>query len=429
MRVIDNIYGQIEIPNWLRGVILSPEVQRLKDVRLINTSSHTIPALSDVKRFTHSMGVVYLALRLKNRISAQYSNQELKAFLVAAAVHDIGTPAFGHLFEYQLSAMTEWDHESFVEDILKGTYRPEKKYHQLYYGNSINLSESLEKIGINANLVVDYIRGKGHLGKYLADSIDLDNIDNVFRMAAHLGLWAPGKEPIELVDSISSHGAEVKFNENSLKNLMKWKELRKHSYYILNFDESTLSGQAMLTDCISEAIRNDIIGLEHWFYTDEKLLQRLSDTLEELETKRTLKRFVIGDFYDTLFIGWYDSVDTTKSLQDPQARKELSNTLTERVELKCSPYVFYDIGAFSKEVKFKSKKNLFEKRVELLEKQSQSTIVGVFTPNRINDSRIKRYHNAIINVLEDFGLCHKDLLEKPTLKEFNGFSSQEKLYP
>src|SRR5438874_12075800 len=110
MIAIDQLYGAITIPEWLHPVVQSPELQRLREVRLINIASPSCSALSDARRFTHTLGVLNLAARLENRLFSFGSQMERRAFLVAALLHDIGTPAFGHLFEYQLAAIKGWNH-------------------------------------------------------------------------------------------------------------------------------------------------------------------------------------------------------------------------------------------------------------------------------------------------------------------------------
>src|SRR5215207_7146224 len=167
MIVVDQLYGAISIPEWLRPVVHSPELQRLREVRLINTTSTSCSAMSDVRRFTHTLGVLNLALRLEKRLSKSFSIDETKAFLVAALLHDIGTPAFGHLFEYQLAALKGWDHERFVYEIIRGIYRPEKRDHQIYYFNSLKLHQVLRELNINVELVVSLVRGETALGKIL----------------------------------------------------------------------------------------------------------------------------------------------------------------------------------------------------------------------------------------------------------------------
>jgi HD superfamily phosphohydrolase len=131
--VVDHLYGAIVVSEWLHPIVRSPEVQRLKYIRLINVLSPSCPALSDARRFVHTLGVLSLASRLEKEIVHRWSRGEARAFLVAALLHVIGTPPFGHLFEYQLAATENWNHEEQVAAIIRGTYRPEKRYHQIYY--------------------------------------------------------------------------------------------------------------------------------------------------------------------------------------------------------------------------------------------------------------------------------------------------------
>ena len=268
MIIIDNLYGAFEAPDWLTPIFLSPEVQRLRGVRLINTSSSNCPSLSDVHRYTHTMGVLYLASKIRNRFIEYFSSKEFNELLVAILLHDVGTPPFGHIFEYQLRALKGWDHEKIVSDIVYGTYRPEKRYHQIYFNNTLRLRDELEYSGLNIESILSIIRGDGLKGKVLSNSIDLDNIDNVVRMSLHLGLNIEKGLAGKLVEFFMFKEDSILFDRQSIPLIQEWLAYRQKAYHILLFDECILSGQAMLSECLSIALQNELIGEEHWFLND-----------------------------------------------------------------------------------------------------------------------------------------------------------------
>lgn len=420
----DSLYGTVSIPEWLRPVVFSPELQRLRGIRLLNTTSPSCSGLSDARRFTHTLGVLFLALRLAEKITWNFSSQETRTFLVSALLHDVGTPAFGHLLEYQLAAMKGWNHQNFVADIIRGTYRLEKRYQQIYYGNTIRLHHVLEEMQIDPEAVVSLINGRGPLGQLLAGYIDLDNIDNVFRMASLLGFQPDMEAPLKLVDSIMPTREGLIFEKEAFEILELWRDLRKRIYEILVFDEQCLSGQAMLTDCFSSALRNGDLGERHWPFTDEEMLDHL---YRKKRTKQVIKRFSVGDFYHPVFLGWYSCGKGNADLRHHEARADLSQRLREVTKVSCSPYVFYDSGTFSKRLTLTFRMGLQTKEVELGQK-SVSTIVSIFSPKRIGETQTKKLKSLVLECLNDYGL-HKSCLKSLPFPQQNHEVSRQRTIP
>jgi HD superfamily phosphohydrolase len=425
MITVDPLYGVIEIPTWLDKIILTPEVQRLREVRLINTSTPYFPALSDTRRFTHALGVLHLALRLAPALEKDFSSEQMKAFLVSAVVHDVGTPAFGHVFEYLLEASTGWTHEGALLSIFNGLYRPDGPYHQIYYGNALHLASVLRSSGVNPDLVASYVSGQSPVGQLIAGTIDLDNIDNVFRMAFLLGLAPPDlRQPEDLVDGLTPTSDGPVFSPSAEPLIIAWKRLRRIVYEVLAFDESNLIGQTMLTDSLVAAMENGRIGEEHWFYTDEQLLQYLAREPEP-EIYRPIQRFATGDYYSTIFVGWYDVPKGDTDLRLPSARQDLKEALEQRLKVPCSPYVFYDRGTFEKNLQLRfwqDAESSANVEIWTLGRQSLSTLVGVFSYRRL-ETASKKLIRAAEEVLADYGLSAvhlRPIPEKRTAYELPG---------
>ena len=419
--VIDQLYGAITIPAWLHPVVFSPELQRLREVRLINTTSPSCSALSDARRFTHTLGVLHLASRLHLKISRHWPKEQSRAFLVAALLHDIGTPAFGHLFEYQLAAIKGWNHEKFVSELIRGTYRRDKRRHQIYYNNSLRLHEIFKDIGIDIDIVADLINGRTELGKLLSGFVDLDNIDNVFRMAALLGLTPDPTAPVRLVESITPDPQGIVFEEAALPLLQSWVELRRRTYEILAFDEQCLSGQAMLTDCLTTALTNNYLDESHWFFTDEQLLHEL---LNFSETKEVIQRFAVGNFYHPVYLGWYACPKGQLDLRHPDNRSKLVERVKQMTGISCSPYVFYDSGTFSKKLNLTTRGTNAELKSVDFGHKSESTIVSVFTARQVNGSKRKMLNDCMVEILAEFGLRNSDLKPIPDRQSIYEIPSQ-----
>ena len=424
MITVDQLYGAIEIPKWLHPVILSPEVQRLRDVRLINTSSPTCGSLSDARRFTHTLGVFSLAARLESKLLCVWPKEQAKAFCAAAMLHDVGTPPFGHLFEYQLIVSRGWSHEKFVSDIIQGTYRPEKRYHQIYFSNPLGLHEALKWLDIDSDFVAAIVRGGNPIGSILAGSIDIDNLDNVYRMAAMLGLKPDVGTPYKLVEEMTIDENGLGFNSSSISMVSEWQNTRRRVYQVLAFDEGCLSGQAMLTECIVAALETNQLSEEQWFFTDEELLRYLWHLPE---TKYLIQRFAIGNFFDTVFLGWFSVPKGNKDLREPKHRQELSSRLQEAVKVPCCPYVFYDNGTFSKNLSLRISQKCSAVDIIEIGEKSISTIVSIFTPNHVDETNRRRMRPRVLEVLRDYGFFTADLMDIPSKQDIYELPGQKKL--
>ncbi len=134
MIVWDPIYGRFDTPSFLERLILAPEVRRLRDVRLLNTPSPSLPTLSEIRRYSHTLGVLHLALT-NPHIGVQ--KEELRALAASILIHDAATPPLAHLLEYYLRDRTGWDHESALPQLLTGHHVIENVAHQILPGEEL----------------------------------------------------------------------------------------------------------------------------------------------------------------------------------------------------------------------------------------------------------------------------------------------------
>jgi len=431
MLTADPLYGAFEIPGWLERVIATPEVQRLREVRLLNTSTPVFPALSDTRRFTHTLGVLHLALEIAPALRWRYPQKHVQAFFVSCIVHDLGTPAFGHVFEYILKSKTGWSHEANFRQIIRGTYRPEGPYAQIYYRRGLRLYSVLEdlELGEYEDLIASYVVGQKDLGWLISGSMDLDNIDNVYRMAWLLGLGPNITQALDLARSIDTDDRGLSFSPAALPLVQAWQALRRSAYEILAFDESNLAGQAMLTELLMGAMDKNVLGEEHWYLTDEQLLQYLSRNDMPPELRDVVHRFATADYYASVFLGWYGQAKGERDLRLPSELELLREALSDRLGIPCCPYVFYDNGTFEKELNLHlchSADYTDGVTNVTLGQTSRSTLVGVFTPSRIK-SPSKRMIDRAQDVLNQFGLPTSSLKPIPDKRAVYELPGQTKL--
>lgn len=133
MKIYDCLYGDFELPSYLDELLAAPEFRRLSEVRLINVNSPSLAALSETKRYSHTLGVLRLAL---SNPMLGFDAEERRALLAAIIVHDAATPAFAHLFEYFLADRFSWGHEAAIPDLIAEGGGIDKLSTQIYFSQT-----------------------------------------------------------------------------------------------------------------------------------------------------------------------------------------------------------------------------------------------------------------------------------------------------
>lgn len=280
--------------------MLSPEVQRLREVRLCNINSLCITGSSNTNRFEHSVGTAYLAaLNIDSNLQKhlKLSKKEKETFIIAALLHDVANGPFGHSYEYIMEKkgfIPEQGLGDVFTDVVsvgKGAHKNTSPFETIFFGKLRALTSILNID--QKERVSQIIAGNHPLSKLISDSIDLDNIDNVFRMAYHMGLNFRKEAPQKLAESMFLENGRVVFLHVANTYLEEWYSVREKVYKFLLLNPQEFAGKYMLTEamdilfeCISQgkAEGRDI----KWNYTDYQLMEELNQLKETWLKRKTL---------------------------------------------------------------------------------------------------------------------------------------------
>jgi len=305
----DVIHGTIDFSgedfaNLLTDLMASPEVQRLRHMRLMNFDVPYIQDLASAKRYPHSIGTCYLAFRLVKR---SYLEPILARSLVAAAlIHDFGIPPYGHLVETMLRKRNPaFSHELLVRQIIYGNYHPANTYHQIQPGRSLRVAPVLADYGIDPELVLSLIAPPKGAGTAISSGIDLDNIDNVHRMAAFLGFPDVRNNLDKLVGSVAlDPDMRLVFARDAIPAIERWQELRQIIYTQIIAHPSCVAYNAFLADMVESSIDTDVIREEDWFISDADFEAKL---LASNSTRRLALQLITGCEYVLVDYLWFRS--------------------------------------------------------------------------------------------------------------------------
>lgn len=338
MYIWDALYGKIDFSSLVYKCMFSPEIQRLREVRLCNINSLCITGSSNTNRFEHSVGTAHLAavnIEATAQNHLKLTKKEKETFVIAALLHDAANGPFGHSYEY-IMEKKGFVPEQGLRDVLGGVvstgigvHENSSPFETIFFGklralNSILNDKQKEEIS-------QIISGKHSLSKLISDSIDLDNIDNVFRMAYHMGLSFRREAPKKLAESMFIQNGSIVFLQEAKTYLEEWYSVRQRVYKFLLLNPQEFSGKYMLTEamdilfeCISQskAEGRDI----KWNYTDYQLMEEL-DQLKETWIKR---KTVLFDMIDKKM------VDRIRGEDLPNNQKKLLKDYIESITLNAS---------------------------------------------------------------------------------------------
>jgi len=250
--LFDPLYGEISFSDPIAELLCTPAVQRLRDVRLSNIDSTSMPGIANISRYEHIIGTAYLASRAG--FYGRLSQGDALALQAAALLHDTAITAFGHLVEEALQYVSAlFNHEMKLSMLLQKSDAGEVGgiEMQLYLGHASGIrgwaddtfsTESDERL----LSIVEAHAGRGRFGSCIAGDIDLDNLDNLTRIAFHMGLDVDRALPLRIaagmIDSTEAEG--VTFSDECAKSIKTWLDLRKTVYQRLMLSEVTSSGNS-----------------------------------------------------------------------------------------------------------------------------------------------------------------------------------------
>lgn len=337
--VFDPLYGPIYLPDFVWDIFTSPELQRLREVRLCNINSLCLVGGGNINRYEHAIGTFHLASEcLKSRPPLNpMSEKEQKLLLLAALLHDIASSAFGHSVEY-IESIHGFDHEQAFNYVALGKKGDNYSYkfstlEPIFFGLP---RELLRKIPVeDLELIGKIIAGKTRLGKLINSPIDLDNIDNVFRMAYHIGIVKSGEVPLKLAQSFYIQGDELILKKEAIPLVTEWYKIRKKLYLLLLLNPEEFSGKCMLTEAIEESKSNMKITPFTWHDVDFELLEKLKVTSSE--SANIISRLMKGDLYGCIAIFSTKKSDKYNVFRNTESKRALEERLSKIIRDNFKP--------------------------------------------------------------------------------------------
>lgn len=342
---LDALYGSIELTDDLLALVRTPTLQRLRHVRLSNIDSVDMPSIANLSRLEHVIGVAYLAGEVGFR--SGMTSYDLLAFRGAALLHDWAITSFGHLVEEALQYVgTRFSHEERLREILTNADATEigGVEMQILVGRESGLRAWARKaVGSDRadhllSDIMEAIRGRGRWGRTIAGEIDLDNIDNVFRMAYHLGLEVDRGVPLRIARAIVcvSPGGEPVFQANAESDIQTWRHTRRQVYDRLMLAPRDFIGKLMMLSAAVGAFEAGEFTQDDWSFVDYEFTTLLLRS-QTKEVREAAERWIAGELWDCTPLRWMsgDRPDYVKL-------RQFSQVVSQALGRPCFAYAIKD---------------------------------------------------------------------------------------
>lgn len=348
----DVLHGIIEIKEEcykeLIGDLLDcTEIQRLRNMRQMNFDVSLIQELGRSRRLPHSIGVTHIAIKLAQ--NGQLSISRTKELIAAAMLHDAAIPPYGHLVETELNQHSQngFKHAQVIRDLITGNLKNKNRFSEILRGRTPEIHDILSKHKISHNAVFELISPEKKSKSPVASDIDIDNLDNVHRMAVMLG-WREAYDNLnEIIEksSISENGSLVIPRECSI-NIKNWLSYRQRIYTLIIAHPECIPQNALQSDLVRQAVTDQIITEENWYITEPEFEEKLRASES---TKEMAWQLITGCQYHLIDYLWAKDITPKNKLNNNTIYDLMLNT-ARFYGKDYSIFIWYEKGLISREV-------------------------------------------------------------------------------
>jgi len=378
MRFLDPIYGLIRPTPEEYALLLAPEVQRLRYIRMCNINSLFLASASEISRFEHIIGVLHLA-KIWSKANSSSESQEY-TLNAAAILHDVQTGPYGHSLEYILDDNQVdggFEHENLLGDENREFYQ-EIDAARSFSGSQFRAKKILSS---SWKEVAATINGEGELGPVISANLDIDNIDNVLRLSYHMGLVEKvrAKNIAEkLVSDLRIENGIQTISSTGGLLIQDWQSIREEMYQILLYDEGDFAAKAMLTKVLEDAVSLELMGSDSWVLTDDGLIDHLLNKLtgSGQAAKEILMQFVRGDFYHTVALLKVNGNHAYDELSKSNTKRNIEKTISKILSCRSIFHVIKDKNKTKRQIEIFNR-DLNEETI--LGSSSDELLIGLFS--------------------------------------------------
>lgn len=261
MIIRDAIHNDIVVEEKLiEDLIKTFEFQRLRKIKQLGLTYTVFPS-AEHTRFSHSLGVYFLAGKMIERIEQErqirFDSIEVDALKAAALLHDVGHGPLSHTAE----ACFGYSHESYSVRIIRD--------------RKTQVNQVLRQIGPEMiEQICMYIEKKHPnpiLNKVLSATIDIDRMDYLIRDSHHVGVVYGNFDVNRILKIVTIKDDQLVFFAKGKQTLEDFILSRYHMFGQVYLNDHTI-GNEQLVKTILNRVKELYLSGNYKFKTDIKKL-------------------------------------------------------------------------------------------------------------------------------------------------------------
>jgi len=296
-------------------LIQTPEFQRLRRIKQLG-GTHIVYPTAEHSRFSHSLGVYFIARRMIDVLKKQaieFTEKERMLILCAALLHDVGHGPYSHSFE----SVLEVDHEEFTRRILVENTQINALLEGYQTSFSTEVSQVIEKTHSN-KLIVSLI----------SSELDADRLDYLLRDSYFTGTYYGQIDLERILRTMRVKDGEVVFKYSGMHALEHYLLSRYQMYWQVYLHDCSLSFNSLIKSLLSRV--QTLLKEGYSFKTNMTLLEGIF--LPEVIAIHTYLR--MDDGVITTFAGFF--LEEDDAILKDLARRFLNRGLLESFEYEQS---------------------------------------------------------------------------------------------
>lgn len=407
-RILDPLYGRTDLSDFEYELISLPEIQRLRYVRMCNINSLLITGASEISRFEHTLGVLRLAKEWLS-VNSSVTQDEARSFVAAAVLHDAQTGPFGHSFQYVLvdeKVSGDFSHDDLAHGMRSQHYQ-RIQIKASFAGKPFG---AVKLLGPLWDATSRLIRGDGPNGGLIAGTMDIDNIDNVVRLAYHAGLAdkSDAMHCLTLARSMNFDGQFLTLPMKVIDSVERWQYVRQSLYSALLLDWAEFSAKAMLTYAMEEAVRYGLLEADAWILTDDELLSVLEKKAvgESQAIADISKRLRCGALYEPVVLFESGFPDGWRLKSDAANKRSLELRLSKLAQVHCGArtkilvHFIADQGKTCRAIPVMIQETT---EIKVIGKNSDRMLIGVFSSKPLPTLGKADFAREVYSLLAEIG--------------------------
>lgn len=283
-------------------LINSKEFQRLRRIKQLGSSSFTFHG-AEHSRFSHCLGVYYLARRVTNIFDKKYSDiwnsNESLLTMTAALLHDIGHGAYSHTFE----RLFDTNHETITQQIILS---PETEINTILRRVSPDFPDKVAS-------VINHTYSNKQVEQLISSQIDVDRMDYLLRDSYFTGASYGEFDLTRVLRVIRPIENGIAFSRDGMHAVEDYIISRYQMYMQVYFHPASRAMEVLLQNLLKRA---------KYLYPKEKEFFTVTSPhlIPFFENRVTLEDYLSLDdgVMNTYFQTWMQSAD--KILSDLASR-------------------------------------------------------------------------------------------------------------